>query len=451
MPHHGPRSGRLVDVTVLLYSSGEQGSEAFLARQLQALDAQTVQPVSVVVHVDGSGAHDERSLARGLTLSTVRTALKMGRDFRLLLARQVETRWVLVLEEFALPGPEWIEYALSTLTAAEGGEPKPYGPAMIACGGRMLVDDRPEIGVWVGASAPRDRALHVDYGVGGWLFAATLATEAMRVPPMGGEDVVPNGCGITLAFAGARVGIDTAVMDYNSSRPNWGLSQPVARYDEHPMFIELYDAYRGMGWNPKFHGRGLASTAPGQLPGAEGGGAAEEAEPPPTSEFDLDAILVDYSRFAAASETERLAQADGAMQAVPAAAPVPVSSSAPAPQQRSLGRASKHQTSTVVGGPVRREAGRSNKPLGAGVYTNDTTQERRQGNLVVRRTVLPEGVHAAERSAPSQEVQTERTSPATTTVVPDGTAPAPLPSGPVVAGALPGSGGDESQESAPEA
>lgn len=238
------------DVTVILYSSGE--AAVLLTAQLQALRRQTVQPRTVYVHADGASRHDEPTLAK---LHPFRTPTRVGRQHRLAIAREVETSYVAILEEDTMPGARWLERAMQAMTDADSEE-YPYGPAVIACSGVLQGSPNPADAHIVGPQLPRgEQSMEVDFGRQGWLFAADFVRKAQGLPYEGDSS---DSLGILLAAAAQDAGIPTVVLDYGVDKENWGAlgaaTQGVDPYDA----AEAFQAYLAMGWEPAYHGAGLA-------------------------------------------------------------------------------------------------------------------------------------------------------------------------------------------------
>jgi hypothetical protein len=250
-----------VDVTVILYSSGE--SPVLLATQLRAIRSQTVQPMFLDVHVDGPAGHDERTLSK---LNTCRTSRAIGRQHRLALARGAATNYVAILEEDAMPGPMWLERAMEAMGEADTPELQ-YGPAVIACSGVLQGSENPSDAHVVGAELPRgDQSLEVDFGRQGWLFATEFARVVEGLPY---EGVSSDSLGILLAAAAQQAGVPTVVLDYGVDHANWGSTTPhqygLDPEDAHDAFL----AYLELGWEPPCTGKSLSPTQSAQqTPGA---------------------------------------------------------------------------------------------------------------------------------------------------------------------------------------
>lgn len=238
------------EVTVVLYSSGS--SAQLLSQQLQAIRRQTVQPAEIHVHVDGVHGHDEQSLMR---MSAVcRTPQPMGRHFRLALAREAKTPYVLVLEEDVLPGPRWLERALEAIKAGDA-EDLPFGPAVVACSGVLQGAPDPAAAHPVGPELPRnEEPIVVDYGRGGWLFATEMARIAESMPRVGSSS---GSLGILLAAAAQQAGLPTVVMDYGISQEHWGSTTPQQHGVDPHDAAHAFSTYVEMGWEPEYLGKGL--------------------------------------------------------------------------------------------------------------------------------------------------------------------------------------------------
>jgi len=203
------------DVTVILYSSGY--NSALISQQIAALRRQTMQPAVVWVHVDGLRNHDEKTISKCVAF---RTAVSMGRYFRLEIARNAGTRWVAILDEDAMPGPTWLETAVRSLEMIPSEFATPVGPGVIACAGTTFVDhERVHV---VGPEMPREEAERVHFGRLGWVFAPEFAREATRYPRVG---VGPSAFAMTIGAAAANVGIPIAVPEYGIDPSRWAVTK----------------------------------------------------------------------------------------------------------------------------------------------------------------------------------------------------------------------------------
>lgn len=246
------------DVTVCLFSSG--ASPQLLAQQLQALRRQTVQPAAIHVHADGSAGHDEQSLMK---LTTSRTAALFGRHFRLAIARGAQTRYVLLLEEDAVPGARWLERALGAIQQSD--DPGlPYGPAVVACAGVLQGSHDPADAHFVGPELPRgEQPLEVDYGRGGWLFATEFARVIEGAARVGSSS---DALGILIAYAAQLAHIPTVVMDYGIDHENWGTTMPKQFGVVPEDTARAFTGYLEMGWEPPLEGKGLVPPQAAEQP-----------------------------------------------------------------------------------------------------------------------------------------------------------------------------------------
>ena len=253
-----PRQG---DVTVILYSGG--ASSHLLSQQLEALRRQTVSPAAVWCHVDGVHNHDEKTLSR---LTVCRTTVKVGRYFRLELARSVATRWVAVLDEDTIPGPRWLEHAINTLesghrdiTAREGEEPE-FGPGVIAAAGSTVVDPSLQQALrQTGPEMPREDQELVSFGRQGWVFHPEFARLASAMPRAG---IGPTAFAMAMGAAAWNMALPTLVLPYGMDRADWGAVERSGLPE--PSETDALAQYRLLqtyGWDP--------SRDPNQPPPAE--------------------------------------------------------------------------------------------------------------------------------------------------------------------------------------
>ncbi len=247
-----------VDVTVCLFSSGS--SAQLLGQQLQAIRRQSVQPAAIHIHADGPTGHDEQSLMK---LTASRTAAPLGRHFRLALARTAQTKYVLLLEEDAMPGAQWLARAVAAMEEADSAE-LPFGPAVVACAGVLQGSESPDDTHPVGPELPRgEESLEVDYGRGGWLFATEFIRVVEGLPRVGASS---DSLGILIAFAAQQAGIPMVVMGYGAHNENWGTVNP-KQYGVDPQdAAQAFEAYLGMGWEPPYQGSDLPKASPQPAP-----------------------------------------------------------------------------------------------------------------------------------------------------------------------------------------
>jgi len=284
---HAPQEVAQADVTVILYSSGE--NPALIAQQIDALARQSVHAKTIWVHADGPKGHDERTLAR---MTVHRTAGHFGRYFRMSLARNVTTRYVAILDEDTLPGRRWLERTIVALmeadeeVEAEGSE-LPFGGFVLAGSGSVLASDDPADVRLVGPELPRDAPCTVDFGRQSWVFGAGLARVADGIPRVGGSGMA---FGFAMSAAAAAAGIATIVLDYGVNRDDWMVMHETQLVSPQQDVYAAYMNYRNVGWEPTFAAQG---SSPGDPPPGAGdvvdtGGPddglpapALEAAPPP--------------------------------------------------------------------------------------------------------------------------------------------------------------------------
>jgi len=271
-----PTAPQRADVTVILHSTGTKPTA--LMRQVEAIEAQTVQPQTLWVHIDGTGEHDSRMLNRVITHNT---QVKMGPFFRLALARAARTKYVLILDEDALPGARWLEAALSALNTSDPS--MNFGPAVISAGGSMMVDEDLHNNREAGPGAPRGRSLHVDYGQGGWLFDRRLCRMVESLPRF---DNSRDAFGMAMAYAAYANQVPTVTLAYTADRSLWGLLEPVAPATESDIAGArlALEAYQSAGWEPRFTGKpfaeaeeNIAASVPAPAPSPEPRAAAQPA------------------------------------------------------------------------------------------------------------------------------------------------------------------------------
>lgn len=217
-PTEHMQSAPRADVTVILYSGGQDAN--LLSQQLEALRRQTVTPAAIWCHVDGSLNHDEKTLSK---LTVCRTTVKLGRYFRLELARSVPTKWVAVLDEDTLPGERWLANALGALEAGDramqstDGSGPEFGPGVVAAAGSTVQPGGQNR--FAGPEMPREGQEFVTFGRQGWVFAPEFARIASSMPRGG---IGPTAFGMVMGAAAWSVGAPTVVLPYGMDRSNWG-------------------------------------------------------------------------------------------------------------------------------------------------------------------------------------------------------------------------------------
>ena len=272
-----PRETQVVDVTVVLYSSGQ--APQFLAAQVEALRRQTVHARDVWVHVDGPQGHDERTLTR---LRATRTPVTLGSYFRLALARNVPSQYVALLDEDTIPGPTWLERSLAALEENDDPEnPSPFGAAVIACAGSQLVNDDPAQARIVGPEYPHGDDVAVDYGRQGWVFRTDFARVADSIPPAGWGSLSFS---FAVGMAASSAEVPTVVLGYGRTRQTWLAEAPTQLVDDSDDVYEAYARYRQHGWDPAFIGSPEGAPAPQPIESGGALGGPEWAQPPEEEE-----------------------------------------------------------------------------------------------------------------------------------------------------------------------
>lgn len=318
-----PQTSPQADVTVVLYSSGR--NPVMFLQQVRALDAQTLQAKSLWVHIDGPGEHDSVTLNKVISHQT---STRMGLFFRLALARKAPTKYVLLLDEDAIPGPRWLEAAMASFQTAD--PELPFGAAVIASGGVLLDDEDDPLSSTreSGPGAPRSVSMVVDYGFGGWLFDRRLARLVHALPEHDSDSRMAFGMAMATAAQAAQ--IRTVSLAYTADRSLWGLAVPTTPISEQELEggEQALSGYRNnQGWELPLTGRPFAlaereNESQGPLPGLPGlpGAAPMDAK----------------SAAAASLNTQALSTVAPAPVAAPVAAPAgPAAAAAAVPASAS--------------------------------------------------------------------------------------------------------------------
>lgn len=273
-----------VDVTVILTCFERP---AFLRRQLQALQGQSVRPRVMMAWVNsGEVRHDEQAL-NGSGLTVIRANANLGPWMRFTVAAEATTKYVCILDDDTLPGPRWIEECLDRLEAAEAAQDaeddEDLGTFCIAAVGQVFRTDHPLDSYLVGPQSPRDTELEVDVGRQGWFFRRDLAQIFVNRPHI----MAPVGWDLHFAAVLQEEGVLTICLPYDpGNKEAWGSMEPASPDrsitetlnaaaaagggpDANVIRSEVFAAYRADGW------------APLVVLDAEGDDEEEAAEPVP--------------------------------------------------------------------------------------------------------------------------------------------------------------------------
>jgi hypothetical protein len=262
MPNTQPPRAQLqaqtpqVDVTVYLTCFERP---ALFRRQLQMLQAQTVQPAHIFTLVNrGEVPQDEPALSAA-TVTMLRANANMGPWFRFTVAQEAPTKYVCILDDDTLLGPRWLEAAIARLEEEDGEE------YCVAVAGKVFRTDSSEATYGVGAISPREEEMEVDVGQQGWLLRTEQLVEFAQLPRQGDGR---TGCGFHLAAAMQLNNLVTIVLPYDpNNREAWGMLESPVKDRSLTSAIDhaatqglgptaaateaaLYAAYRDLGWKP---------------------------------------------------------------------------------------------------------------------------------------------------------------------------------------------------------
>lgn len=165
----------MTDITVLL----TVWKRPYLERQLAALAAQTLPPAALWIyhcahHVDPQPAI--RSVA-GMSVNYIHSDEDLGYFGRFAIAPFVETKYVTVIDDDLLPGPEWLAHARTTSARHA---------AVVCTAGvrfpRHCHDVR--VGHSIGNLGHCPTDTWVDFGCNSWLFETEWARRFWTIPPV---------------------------------------------------------------------------------------------------------------------------------------------------------------------------------------------------------------------------------------------------------------------------
>lgn len=231
-----------LDVTIILTSWSRPG---LLRPQYGALLQQTRPPSSLVAWVNAPPAGgppgvpvlDEEILAGMLQ---VRSSINWGPWPRFYFAMEATTEYVVILDDDAIPGLQWLEAAINAVDE---------GVAVAVTGTVFDADGNPTL---VGGAGSESERMAVDAGRQGWVLKREWLNAIMALPRNADRNY---GWGIHVAAALQKLGIDTVVLPYAAdAEALWGTTLPeqtdglrnVSEGAE--MRAEVFNAYRELGW-----------------------------------------------------------------------------------------------------------------------------------------------------------------------------------------------------------
>jgi hypothetical protein len=232
----------IADLTIIL---SQHMRPALLERQIRALQAMTVAPAAMACFVNPvPGVQINDGLLQGIP--KLRADRDMGPWWRWILAREAATKYVLMIDDDCIPGPQWLQRAYERIELAEQ-----HGQRfVIAAGGLVYREDDPRSTFPIGPESPQYDEQVVDVGRGAWLMPADLLEAFHAFPRLGSRVLtIP----LHLATVLQREKIPTVVLAYPlDNRAVWGLSTPP---DPNGSMSQLLDslAKSGRGQPAEYH------------------------------------------------------------------------------------------------------------------------------------------------------------------------------------------------------
>ena len=245
-----------VDVTIIL---SQHRRPMHLEKQIRMIQSSTVAPASMACFVNPvPGVQINDGLLQGIP--KLRADRDMGPWWRWILAKEAGTRYVLMLDDDCVFGPQWLQKALERITLAEQN-----GQAMvIAAGGVVFREDNHKSGFPIGPEAPPPEQV-VDIGRGAWLMPIEVLRAFDEFPRLGSQVLTTA---LHLAAVLQREQIPTVVLEYPlDNRAAWGMSSAPDPNGSMSQFLdqlskqgrgypadyhreEAYAVYRAAGWKP---------------------------------------------------------------------------------------------------------------------------------------------------------------------------------------------------------
>jgi hypothetical protein len=181
-------------------------------------------------------------------LDWVKSARNAGVYRRFCIGLDLETDYLLFLDDDTIPGPEFIE----NLVKCHEEEPGLYSAAGFIVNHKNYFD-RITVG-WPNPAFSKTKR-RVDWPGHAWFFHKRVLLEAYNIP----RCPLSNFCGedMRLAFAAQRLGLNSYVTPYNDSMSNWGSVNGQNGNDQFATFRlpnqketmhKAMDYYRGLGW-----------------------------------------------------------------------------------------------------------------------------------------------------------------------------------------------------------
>jgi len=198
----GPNNEPFADVTVVV-ATFRRGH--LLRPQLQALADQSMRVRDILLWVnDWQGSSNLHDHEAEVQYNFIRARVNFGPWVRFLIANEVQTKYVCILDDDCIPGPGWIEACVKRLEEMEANEEQ----AVICAAGRVFQGDDPNAYSVVDAEHRNTDEELVDEGTKGWLMHTGMLDVFQTIP----RAQSPVGWGMHMAAACQLAGVFQIVL-----------------------------------------------------------------------------------------------------------------------------------------------------------------------------------------------------------------------------------------------
>jgi len=256
-----------IDNLTVIMSQHARGE--LLDAQFRALQASGVREQQMLCWINPGGQRLNDALL-SQRIPHVKASRDMGPWIRWILVSGVPTKYVLMLDDDCIPGPQWLRSALARIESAEATGEK----IAIAAAGTIFQSDSFDSGMPIGPESLRREEMDVDTGRGAWLMHVEHARGVLAFPIVG----CPLATQLHVAAALQHSGVAIVVLPFpHEKREMWGMLEPrkavgslSARFDMEaksggPTSEQLhagdYQVYRDIGWEPMCVMAAAADTA----------------------------------------------------------------------------------------------------------------------------------------------------------------------------------------------